>query len=213
MRAALSVIVVATASLACSNSGNPVSATAPSVTGSTPASAAAAEAGGLQASNAAMLTGVKQATARFHDVDKAIAAGYLSPVGGHCEAVPSGTMGIHSANPALLGNQAIVAEQPEVLLYLPKPGGGVRLVGVEYLQVVLVRNTGTGEVGPWFPQAQWPAGYEVVNPAPTLFGQTFDGPMPGHTPDMPWHYDLHVWAWAPNPAGTFSPGNPALSCS
>jgi len=26
------------------------------------------------------------------------------------------------------------------------------------------------------------------------------------------HYDLHVWLWKNNPAGTFSPTNPAVSC-
>jgi hypothetical protein len=52
----------------------------------------------------------------------------------------------------------------------------------------------------------------IDNPAPVLFGRTFDGPMPGHAPGMPWHYDLHVWAWEHNPAGTFSQFNPSLAC-
>jgi hypothetical protein len=47
---------------------------------------------------------------------------------------------------------------------------------------------------------------------PTLFGQPFDGPMPGHNPTMPIHYDLHVWLWADNPAGLFAQFNPNLSC-
>ena len=41
---------------------------------------------------------------------------------------------------------------------------------------------------------------------------TFDGPMPGHNPSMPWHFDLHAWLWAENPAGTFAMFNPTLSC-
>ena len=36
--------------------------------------------------------------------------------------------------------------------------------------------------------------------------------MPGHNPQMPWHYDLHVWFWEDNPDGLFAPFNPALSC-
>jgi hypothetical protein len=26
------------------------------------------------------------------------------------------------------------------------------------------------------------------------------------------HYDLHVWLWKENPAGLFSPTNPAVKC-
>ena len=83
---------------------------------------------------------------------------------------------------------------------------------MEYLQPVLLRNTDTGEVAPWFPQGPWPSTYEVVNPTPSVLGQTFQGPMPGHVPGMPWHWDLHVWIWAPNPSGTFAQWNPRLSC-
>ena len=50
------------------------------------------------------------------------------------------------------------------------------------------------------------------NSAPSVLGQTFDGPMPGHNSDMPWHYDLHVWFWEDNPGGLFAPFNSALSC-
>ena len=43
------------------------------------------------------------------------------------------------------------------------------------------------------------------------FGQPFDGPMPGHSPGMPIHYDLHVWLWETNAGGLFA-FNAALSC-
>ena len=33
-----------------------------------------------------------------------------------------------------------------------------------------------------------------------------------YTPDMPIHYDLHVWAWEASPAGTFSQWNPNVEC-
>ncbi len=158
------------------------------------------------------LAAVRRATAAFHDVDKAIAAGYPSPVGGHCDEIAAGAMGIHSANPALLQNQALVAEQPEVLLYLPSGDGNYRLVGVEYVQTLLLRNTQTGQVGPWFSPNPWPAHYVLVNSTPSMFGQTFQGPMPGHVPGMPWHYDLHVWIWRPNPSGMFAQWNPSISC-
>ena len=40
----------------------------------------------------------------------------------------------------------------------------------------------------------------------------FDGPMEGHSPVMPRHYDLHVWVWHHNPSGMFSMWNPNVSC-
>ena len=161
---------------------------------------------------AAPLATVRQATAAFHDVDKAIAAGYGSPVGGSCEETAAGAMGVHSSNPALRQDPALIPEQPETLLYLPTGGGNYRLVGVEYAQVLLLRNTQTGQVGPWSSPGPWPVQYVVVNSTPSLFGQNFQGPMAGHRPGMPWHYDLHVWTWAPNPSGMFAQWNPSLSC-
>ena len=47
---------------------------------------------------------------------------------------------------------------------------------------------------------------------PSLFGRGFDGPMPGHDPTMPVHYDLHAWIYTPNPDGMFTPFNPLVSC-
>lgn len=157
------------------------------------------------------LAEVRAATARFHDVDVASAAGYV--FGEPCVASPAGAMGIHAPNQALIANQSLDPQKPEVLLYLAKPGGGLRLIGVEYLQVVLLRNPSTGQVGPWFSSDPWPPTYQVVTPTPQLFGVTFNGPMPGHNPSMPWHWDLHAWVWANNPSGMFAQWNPSLSCN
>jgi hypothetical protein len=100
------------------------------------------------------LAEVRRATAAFHDVADAAAAGYV--FGETCVESPAGVMGVHTPNPGLIGTQALDPTRPEVLLYLPKPGGGMRLTGVEYLQVVLLRNTVTGAIGPWFSSAPWP---------------------------------------------------------
>jgi hypothetical protein len=40
----------------------------------------------------------------------------------------------------------------------------------------------------------------------------FDGPMLGHNPKMPIHYDLHVWVYRDNPAGMFAMWNPLVRC-
>jgi hypothetical protein len=47
---------------------------------------------------------------------------------------------------------------------------------------------------------------------PSMFGVPFDGPMLGHQPGMPIHYDLHAWVWKKNPSGTFARWNPTVTC-
>jgi hypothetical protein len=100
-------------------------------------------------------------------------------------------MGIHFLNFQLIG-PVVDPMRPQILLYEPQ-GGKLRLVGAE-----------------WFvPLATG------IKERPALFGQPFDGPMMGHEPLMPealHHYDLHVWLWKANPAGLFSPTNPAVKC-
>jgi hypothetical protein len=147
---------------------------------------------------------VKAATARYHSFEQATKDGYTIE-GEPCVQEAAGAMGIHAVNPTLAGDLTIDPLRPEVLLYLPDQNGNLKLVGVEYFMVALTPT------GPWF-GSEAPAG-GFVNAAPSVFGQTFDGPMPGHNPSMPWHYDLHVWLWADNPSGLFAPFNPALTCS
>lgn len=159
----------------------------------------AAAAGGWQS--------VKAASARYHSLTQALAAGY-SPAGEPCVAEAPGTMGIHAINFDLAGDLAIDPQRPEILLYLPTDDGGYELIGVEYWSIALA-NSPNGPI-PWFEAAPPADGW--FNQAPSVLGQTFDGPMPGHNPSMPWHYDLHAWLWADNPAGTFAPFNPSLSC-
>lgn len=140
------------------------------------------------------LQAVKAATARYHSFHQAQAAGYTI-TGESCVAVPGlGAMGIHAVNTGLIADPAINPTQPEILLYLPKANGRLKLIGVEYFKVDADQDLTTD------------------GDRPSLFGQPFDGPMPGHNPTMPIHYDLHVWLWADNPAGLFAPFNPNLSC-
>lgn len=175
---------------------------------STLAAGAVALTGGLYAASAGAspsddLQAAKAATARYHSFEQALKDGYTIE-GEPCVQEAPGAMGIHAVNPTLAGDLTIDPLRPELLLYLPDQNGNLKLVGVEYFAVALTPT------GPWF-GSEPPAG-GFVNAAPTVFGQTFDGPMPGHNPSMPWHYDLHVWLWADNPSGLFAPFNPALSC-
>jgi hypothetical protein len=188
--------LLALTAVACSQGTNPASPSTtaiPSSAGISPASTSA----GAPASYEPLLAGVREATAKYHDVTKAIADGYQDPalLAAACLEVPGiGTMGIHAVNMGLLMDQDIDPLRPEVLLYVPKKGGGFKLVGVEYF-VPLMPNQ------------------DALPVAPSVFGQTFEGPMDGHEPGMPRHYDKHVWAWAPNPDGVFAQFNPRLTCS
>ena len=162
------------------------------------------------AAKAGPLPGAVQAIrgplARYHDFNKARADGY-SIADEPCVASPAGTMGIHAVDRALTTDLVNDPLRPEILLYVPR-GDHLELVGVEYMRVALA-NTSSGPA-PWFEPTPPPLGF--FNPAPTIFGHTFDGPMPGHNPEMPWHYDIHVWVFAENPSGLFAPFNPAISC-
>ena len=123
------------------------------------------------------LADVRRATAKYHRVEVALVDGYVAdPV---CVASPAGGMGIHYVNPSLVDDLDLDITQPETLLYEPTKNGKLRLVGVEYFAPVIVNGT------PWFGPGPPPAGQ--FNSAPSLFGQTFEGPMPGHEPVMPWH--------------------------
>ena len=150
------------------------------------------------------LTNARAATAQYHNESKAFEDGFISTF--QCVSVPGlGAMGVHYINPARLANPAVDAARPEALLYVPQNDGKMRLVGLEYVTPVFSNGV------PWFGAPNNPPPV-IDNPAPSLFGQTFDGPMPGHGPGEPWHYDLHVWAWRDNPRGLFFPFNPKLSC-
>lgn len=138
------------------------------------------------------LAKVRVATARFHDVAVAEAAGYVST--NYCVEVPGlGVMGIHYVNYALVGAAGVDVSAPEMLLYVTT-NRGPRLVGVEYMTVDSDQDLATD------------------GDRPSLFGRGFDGPMPGHGPGQPVHYDLHVWAWQASPAGVFDEFNPKVRC-
>lgn len=130
---------------------------------------------------------VRSATARLHALEQARKAGYLP--GSPCVASPAGVMGVHYENAALMATPEVDPLRPEILLYAPDRNGKLKLVALEY----------------------WRAAAGAVS-APVLFGQTFQGPMEGHSPVMAAHYDLHVWVWKDNPAGTFADFNPTLTC-
>ncbi len=145
---------------------------------------------------------VRAALDKYQDPIVAIHDGYLStigcveyPQGGSAPdrvPYPAGGMGVHFRHVRPVG-PVPDPMQPNILVYQPD-GDKLRLVAAEWL---IPLATGIKE-------------------RPQLFGRPFDGPMEGHHPLMPLanhHYDLHVWLWKANPAGLFSPTNPAVKCS
>jgi hypothetical protein len=140
------------------------------------------------------LAQVRQATAKYHDVNVALADGFIRTP--ECVESPDGGMGIHFINPARLMDPAENILEPEILLYV-ESGNGLKLIGVEYFYGIGAPDTPIPNPAP---------------PAPILFGRPFDGPMEQHEPGQPPHCALHVWVWQGNPSGVFAPFNPNVSC-
>lgn len=129
---------------------------------------------------------VRNATARFHDLAVADAAGYdrQFPLGcafDDSEAA-AGAQGYHFINDELVdGNVELL--RPELVMYEPGPGGTRRLVGVDYVVPLTMSVT-----------------------PPTLLG------VPFMRNDLLGVWALHIWAWRPNPVGMFEAWNLNVSC-
>ncbi len=136
------------------------------------------------------LAQVRRATAAFHDISIAQAAGYqLLPFYAFCVYDPVlGAMGVHYINMSIV-DAVVDPLQPEAMVYVPDETGVLRLASVEYIV----------DAKTW----------DEENPLPpTLFGQTF-----GYNPAFGGKYTMHAWIWRPNPSGMFSYYNPDLSCN
>jgi hypothetical protein len=140
----------------------------------------------------ALVETVRQATALFHNIEEATAAGYANTL--NCVSGPQeGVMGVHFANADLIGDGLLDPQSPELLVYEPKDGQ-LHLVAVEYL--VLAET------------------WDAKNPAPpVLLGQLFHYSGSPNRYGLPAFYELHVWAWKDNPNGMFADWNPNVSCA
>ena len=144
------------------------------------------------------LAQVRRVTARFHDLDAALEAGYeLGWVNGSgtriitgCVAHPTaGAMGYHYFHPLLMADLAVDVLQPEALVYAPGPQGQLRLAAVEWV----ARGPNSNPPG--------------VSQPPSVLG------MPMHilVPAVGF-YIKHAWVWKPNPSGMFADWNPEVTC-
>lgn len=150
--------------------------------------------GSLAASHGGV-DGIKDAMSIYmEDVSRAETDGFLNLVECVVNEEGPGAMGVHLIHIARMQDPAIVANEPEILLYEPT-NDGLRLRGVEYFFAIGAPGTPIPPTPP---------------PTPTLLGAKFEGPMAGHNPQMPPHFDLHVWF--DNPDGTFADYNKNVSC-
>lgn len=151
----------------------------------TPALASPSASGADQAAFA----GVRTATADYHDLSAAQAAGYgLFP---GCFSSPDGGMGVHYVDFSSVADGTVDPLKPEGLVYEPLVGGGMRLVAVEYVMIA----------------ASWQG-----QGAPSVLGHPLTFVPEGNEFGLPDFYELHVWLWQPNPLGMFNEWNPSVSC-
>ena len=134
----------------------------------------------------------RQATAKYHSLSAAEADGFGAfYICTDNEGV--GAMGQHYVNGARVEDPALDEANPEVLIYAPKPGGGYRLVGVEYVVIA----------------EAWDA---LHASPPQLYGRTLKLVSAPNRYGLPDFYQLHAWIWRPNPRGMFDDWNSKVSC-
>ena len=88
------------------------------------------------------LAAARAATAKFHDISSAYAAGYTTQFEPCVDNPGVGAMGVHARNEPFMGDQLLDPLRPELLVYAPRANGGYRLIAVEYFEIVLLRNPG-----------------------------------------------------------------------
>jgi hypothetical protein len=135
-----------------------------------------------QAEAGTTLASLRRATARYHNLDAALADGFvfLHP----CEVRPGeGPVGIVYAHPERIADGVIDPSLPDALVYAPTKDGGLRLAAAE---LVVPRD--------------------VAEEPPTFMGATFQ------EEDEFGVWGLHVWLWISNPNGLFAEANPRISC-
>jgi hypothetical protein len=135
-------------------------------------------------------------TWQYNDINVALADGYVpGPVNeGICVQGPEGVRGYHYTNWERLLAPTLDFSKPPMLVYQPDGHGGMKLVAVEFYHTDADQDLSTNDDLPYF--GSYP----------------FKGPMEGHVPGMPIHYDTFVWAWQYNPAGLTADFNPLGSC-
>jgi hypothetical protein len=142
----------------------------------------------------ALVQAVRDATERFKNVSSPAGPGEGYELAFGCVSGGDyGAMGLHYVNMSLIGDGEVDVTHPEIILFEPTARGGIRLTGADF--VVLAADWDARHAGP-----------------PQLMGQLFHHFDSPNRFGLPAFYTLHVWAWKPNPNGTFTNWNPDVSC-
>lgn len=185
-----------------------------------PAVPTAAELASRSAALNRALPALREATARFEDVEGALAEGYVPDPMNLCisassEGYPSqlGGMGIHYFRPDLLGLAATEPRidgtgthtdfrRPSVLVYVPDEEGTLHLGAIENIVFVEAWRAGGNSEPPEF------HGHE--------YWKMIDNPTTADVDEahiFEPHYELHLWIHEENPLGVTFPFNPRVSCT
>ena len=131
----------------------------------------------------AALATLRRATARYHDLDVALADSFVFLA--DCEVREEGAVGLMYVHFARLLDGRADPSAPDALIYEPRAGGRPRLVAAELA----------------IPYALW-----TESEPPTFLGAEFE------REDEFGVYGLHLWLWRQNPDGLFAETNPNVSC-
>ncbi len=173
--------------------------------------------GAAAADEAAEIAKVREATAKYKDVNVALAEGFV-PAPSGCvtaehEGLPAewGAMGIHYIHPAMLkitkteprvDGMATHTDfmKPSILLYEPQADGSLVLVGVENLVFQKSWKEAGNSAPPTFAERTW----DTMADDPATETDEAHAFEP--------HYDQHVWTLRENPNGALVPFNPNVTC-
>ena len=160
------------------------------------------------------LAQARAATAQYHDLDNALADGFVLLGAGICHGDQYEAVGISYIHIPRFQAPAVDALEPEFLNYIPTGDGNLRLVSVAYGSRVFFRDTRPPDTPGYRPgtfvwtQPVIPPYLEIVNGPFTVFGQQANGPFF----EGRWIYLITAHLWAPNPNGMFADLNPLLRC-
>ncbi|MEA3008422.1 MAG: hypothetical protein QOJ91_114 [Sphingomonadales bacterium] len=162
---------------------------------------------------------VRAATARFQNVQVALAEGYVRDPGDMCDTAAMmgrpaalGGMGIHFFRPDRLGITAppnprvggngthTDFRKPSILIYEPREDGSLELIAVENLVFVKAWQAAGHRARPKFQGLD----YDFMSDDPATPIDEAHGFEP--------HYDRHVWLYRPNANGMFAQYNPSVTC-
>jgi len=153
-----------------------------------------------------LASAVRAATQQYQRLSAATAAGYVVQATACVSGADHGAMGIHYANPTIIGSGVLDLTQPALLIYEPQSNGNLELVGVEYVLPLGLWTNGDASKDPNTPP---PTGAAM----PYMDGQQMNYLAQPNRFGQGNSFYLHLWAWRYNPKGLFSDWNPNVTCA